>query len=247
MIEQALILAGGQGSRLDPLGDYLPKCLATVYNRPLIDFQLRQLASVGVRDVYVAVSARHHAVIAESLRLLDREQTLHLLEEEVPAGLAALFEAGARLPQKPFWLVLGDLYFGAQQFHTPQVNAESEAILFTHSYKSPEQLAAETTNVVVAGDRVVAVLDKPPVERVRGPLGWHATAIITPAFLKRRAAILKWCAEHRPVAHVGDLFQAALAQGARIDAQPGPAGAWINVNTPDQLLKASMHARDQLN
>jgi NDP-sugar pyrophosphorylase family protein len=247
MITQALILAGGKGSRLDPLGDYLPKCLATVYNRPLIDYQLRQLESVGVKEVYVAVSTRHHAVIAESLACLEREQNIHLLEEDKPAGIAALFEAGAHLPEKPFWLVLGDLFFGTPHFSAPTLSHDEdlEAILFTRKYDSLELLSAETSNIVVEGDRVVGMLDKPPVDRIRGNLGWYATAIVTPAFLSRRQAILDWCAQNRPHAHVGDLFQAAIALGAQIGAAPGPGGAWINVNTPDQLLKASQYVRNQ--
>ena len=74
MISQALILAGGKGTRLAPLGEYLPKCLATVYNRPLIDYQLRLLQSAGVREVVVAVGEPYGAVLRESVRLLQRRR-----------------------------------------------------------------------------------------------------------------------------------------------------------------------------
>ncbi len=240
MIRQALILAGGKGTRLDPLGDYLPKCLATVYNRPLIDYQFRLLESAGVETVYISISARHHAVVQESLRCLERDLHIEILDEVRPAGITALFEAGAQLAAEPFWFVLGDLYYGAATFSPPVLPEGAEALLYTRRYDDPRQLAAETSNIIAAGDQVVRVRDKPAPAQVEGQLGWYATALISPAFLARRQAILDWLAAHHSDAHVGDLFDAALQLGARVAAEPGPEGLWINVNTPDQLLEASL-------
>lgn len=267
MIRQALILAGGKGTRLDPLGDYLPKCLATVYNRPLIDFQLRLLATAGVEDVYLSVSARHHAVVQESVRCLLRSAAqpesastagagevprpvrparVHLLDEATPTGVAALFEAGVRLPAEPFWFVLGDLYYGAEQLQPATMPDGVDAVLHTRHYDDPTRIARETSNVVVDGERVLGVRDKPRDEEIQGHLGWYATALIAPSFLARREAILSWLQQQRREAHVGDLFEAALHIGATVHAAPGAGGLWINVNTPDQLLEASRCEQQRL-
>jgi len=37
---------------------------------------------------------------------------------------------------------------------------------------------------------------------------------------------------------IGDLFSAAVALGAKIQMLPGPEGAWVKVNSPDQLMTA---------
>jgi NDP-sugar pyrophosphorylase family protein len=266
VIRQALILAGGKGTRLDPLGDYLPKCLATVYNRPLVDFQLRLLASAGVEDVYLSVSARHCAVVQESVRCLmssveaipdgggaagapgrgERLPRVHLLDERTPAGVQALFEAGARLPAEPFWFMLGDLYYGARRLEPATLPAGVDAVLHTRRYDVPASIARETSNVVVDGERVVAVRDKPRSDEIEGDLGWYATALIAPAFLARREAILDWLERRGRQAHVGDLFEAAVQVGAVVKASPGGGGAWINVNTPDQLMEASRIEQQRL-
>lgn len=52
---QAVILAGGKGTRLRPVTVDLPKPLVPVANRPLIGHQLRHLAASGVRDVTLAL------------------------------------------------------------------------------------------------------------------------------------------------------------------------------------------------
>ncbi len=51
---QAVILAGGGGSRLYPLNSQgMPKVLLPVANRPLLTFPLRMLEESGIKDVLV--------------------------------------------------------------------------------------------------------------------------------------------------------------------------------------------------
>lgn len=56
---KALLLAAGVGSRLRPLTDRLPKCLAPVRGVPLLGIWLRRLVDAGVTDILV--NAHHHA------------------------------------------------------------------------------------------------------------------------------------------------------------------------------------------
>ena len=237
-VRQALILAGGEGTRLAPLGEYLPKCLATVYNRPLIDYSLRLLETASVTDVYIAVSERHHSVVSASIRLLDRNIRIHLLDEKLPAGLRALFEAGRQMPPEPFFFVLGDIYFGSEYMAPVTMSEGVEVVLFSHLFDDPARLSAETANLVCHGQTIVEVRDKPRLEEVEGFLGWNAMGLVRPEFLAREPAIFEWLAGRRPHPAIGDLFSAAVALGTRMKMLPGPADAWINVNSPDQLMKA---------
>jgi choline kinase len=58
IVNKAIILAAGVGSRLRPLTDDLPKCLLEVGGQTLIDHQLQTLARVGVTDVIVVIGYR---------------------------------------------------------------------------------------------------------------------------------------------------------------------------------------------
>ena len=238
-VRQALILAGGEGTRLAPLGEYLPKCLATVYNRPLIDYPLCLLETASVSDVYIAVSQRHHSVVSASIRLLKRHIRIHLLDEKRPTGIRALFEAARRMPPEPFWFVLGDIYFGSERLEPAMLAQGVEAVLFSHVFEDPKRLSAETANLVCDGQTILAVRDKPRPEEVEGSLGWNAMGLVHPDFLARERTIFEWLAGSRQNPAIGDLFSAAVALGATMRVLPGPGGAWINVNSPDQLLKAA--------
>src|SRR5574341_873731 len=59
---QAVILAGGVGSRLEKLTEGKPKCLAEIGGRPLILHQLEALADQGVGPVLMVVGFNHEAI-----------------------------------------------------------------------------------------------------------------------------------------------------------------------------------------
>lgn len=52
---KAIILAAGQGKRLRPLTDNLPKCLLEVGGHPIIDYQVRHLKKNGVTELVVVL------------------------------------------------------------------------------------------------------------------------------------------------------------------------------------------------
>lgn len=51
MVNKAMIMAAGVGSRLDPLTQDVPKPLVPIANRPVMDILLERLVEVGVKDV----------------------------------------------------------------------------------------------------------------------------------------------------------------------------------------------------
>ena len=46
-----MILAAGQGTRLRPLTDRVPKCMTGLAGRPLLDYTLERLRRFGVAEV----------------------------------------------------------------------------------------------------------------------------------------------------------------------------------------------------
>src|SRR4029450_12349835 len=61
---RAVILAGGEGTRLRPLTLSLPKPVVPVVDRPFLRHQLDLLAGAGVRDVVFSVAYRPERVEA---------------------------------------------------------------------------------------------------------------------------------------------------------------------------------------
>jgi choline kinase len=51
--QRALILGAGQGSRLLPLTERMPKCLLDICGRSMLEWQLRGLSDAGVGEAVV--------------------------------------------------------------------------------------------------------------------------------------------------------------------------------------------------
>lgn len=51
MVQKAMIMAAGVGSRLDPLTQDVPKPLVPIANRPMMDILFERLLEIGVKDV----------------------------------------------------------------------------------------------------------------------------------------------------------------------------------------------------
>lgn len=75
----ALVLAAGLGTRLRPITEHVPKCLAPVAGRPMLDWWVDLLVDAGVRDALINVHTlpelvrRHVALINTSGQIRMRE------------------------------------------------------------------------------------------------------------------------------------------------------------------------------
>ncbi len=60
---EAVILAGGQGERLRPHTDEIPKPLLPVGGKPIVEILLKQMQKTGVKHVYMAVNHLSERII----------------------------------------------------------------------------------------------------------------------------------------------------------------------------------------
>lgn len=77
--EQAIVLAAGQGTRMRPLTDSMPKPLVKLGGRPLIDHVLDRLGSAGVTRA--AVNVHYRAEMIET-HLAGRERPEIVISDE---------------------------------------------------------------------------------------------------------------------------------------------------------------------
>ncbi len=112
MVRQAVILAGGQGSRLKPYTDARPKPMIEIAGRCIIDHQIEWLAASGVTDVII--SAGHlHEVLIEHLTSGRQPLRVHTVVEDEPLGRGGgLKYAGKHLPApgEPWYALNGDIW-----------------------------------------------------------------------------------------------------------------------------------------
>lgn len=106
---QALILAGGKGTRLRPLTVYTPKPIVPVLNRPLLMYQLEILAKAGITDITLSLSYQPDKiedVLGDGSELGVR---LRFLTEPSPMGTAGAYKFAAGAIKETTVVFNGDI------------------------------------------------------------------------------------------------------------------------------------------
>ena len=111
--ERAVILSAGQGSRLLPLTEDLPKCLLDLDGRSMLEWQLHALAEVGVAEAVVVTGFRSDKVEAAVEQIAPRGMRVRTLFNpfyKVADNLASCWMARGEL-RGPCLLLNGDTLF----------------------------------------------------------------------------------------------------------------------------------------
>src|SRR5436190_16699740 len=106
---QALILVGGEGTRLRPLTSTVPKPVVPLVDRPFIVYMLEWLKHHGVDDVilscgFLATSVRN--VLGDGSQLGIR---LRFVEEPEPRGTAGALKHAESFLDERFLMLNGDV------------------------------------------------------------------------------------------------------------------------------------------
>ncbi|APU17365.1 MULTISPECIES: nucleotidyltransferase family protein [Actinoalloteichus] len=131
-VRQAVILAGGQGTRLRPYTDTRPKPMIEISGRCIIDHQLDWLAEAGVEDVVVSAGYLAEVLIEhlESTANLRSIRVSTVVEDEPLGRGGGLRYAGARLPDPtaPWFALNGDIWTRFSLTELTRRHVEQEAI-----------------------------------------------------------------------------------------------------------------------
>src|SRR5205085_2231749 len=106
---QALILAGGEGTRLRPLTSTVPKPVVPLVDRPFIAFMLEWLRGHGVDDVVIScgfMASGVHNVLGDGSAYGMR---LRYVEEPRPLGTGGAVKFAEDLLEERFLMLNGDV------------------------------------------------------------------------------------------------------------------------------------------
>jgi len=111
VIKQAIVLAGGLGTRLRNRVPDLPKCLAPVSGKPFLDYLINYFLSRGIYEFIFAVGYKKEKIL-EYLKTLPASIPWQISEESEPLGTGGAIRKACRLAGHEQILVLnGDSIF----------------------------------------------------------------------------------------------------------------------------------------
>jgi mannose-1-phosphate guanylyltransferase len=237
---QAVVLVGGQGTRLQPLTLTTPKPLVPLANRPLIEHVVRWLEGAGITQVILAT--QYHAAAFERWMHDWRGVEVVAVEEPVPLGTAGAVANVAHLLRGTTAIINGDNV----------TNIDLGAMLELHQHMG----ACATIAVASVDDptgRGVAVMDGDG--RLRGfqekpaPGMALARTVNTGTYLIEPSALDIVPAGRRAMWET-DVFPALIAGGKTLVGCTAPH-LWLDAGTPagyfatqDAILQGRVSAPD---
>jgi D-glycero-alpha-D-manno-heptose 1-phosphate guanylyltransferase len=112
MITEAIILAGGLGTRLKPVVGDLPKSLAPINGKPFLSYLLDYSMEQGIKKFIFALGYQSGQVASFVTEYLPRESFV-FSEEPEPLGTGGAIYQAAKLATSPDVIVLNaDTFFG---------------------------------------------------------------------------------------------------------------------------------------
>ncbi|HYQ03861.1 MAG TPA: glucose-1-phosphate thymidylyltransferase RfbA [Polyangiaceae bacterium] len=232
---KGIILAGGSGSRLDPLTRVVSKQLLPVYNKPMIYYPLSVLMLAGIREVLI-ISTPQDLPLFERLLGTGEELGMHFsyAVQPAPNGLAEAFIIGRSfVGNGPVCLILGDNIFYGSGLAPQLRRARGEldgATLFGYRVDDPERYGVAELG---PNGELLGIEEKPKHPKSR-------LAITGLYFFDNQ--VLDIAKNLKPSARgeleITDVNNTYVAAGrARLEVL-GRGQAWLDTGTQDSLLDA---------
>lgn len=225
---KAVILVGGEGTRLRPLTCNTTKAMVPILNMPFLEYLIRYLKGHGIKDIILTMSYlpdRIQGYLGDGAKLGVR---LTYLMEEPPLGTGGAVKNAEAYLDEPFFVLNGDVLTGI----------DLTAMMSRHRKTKPRVSIALTPvdNPTIYGvvetdtqDMVKRFVEKPSAEEVTTNMINAGIYIIEPS-------VLGYIPPSTPSTVERHLFPLLLEKGEPILSYPSDS-YWIDIGTPEKYLK----------
>lgn len=225
---KAVILAGGEGTRLRPLTCNITKAMMPILNKPFLEYLIRYLKGHDIRDIILTMGYLPHSIQGYFGDGAELGVHLTYLVEEQPLGTGGAVKNAEALLDESFFVVNGDILTGI----------DLTAMMSRHQKAKPVVSIALTPvddptvyGVVETdcGGMVKRFLEKPGREQV-------TTNMINAGIYILEPEVLRHIPPSVPSTFERHLFPLLLEKGEFILSYPSDA-YWIDIGTPENYVK----------
>jgi len=227
---KAMILAAGEGTRLRPLTEFLPKPMVPIVGMPLLERTLVWLAGQGITEVAINLFHRPQRIpdyFGDSFAGVR----LHYFFEDTLRGTSGGVKAAEGVfKDAPFFVIYGDNLVYADLRRLAEFHASQPGIATLGLFQHPNPTAAGIAGLDGNG-RITRFVEKPPADEVFSGLANAGVYVLDPA-------IFEFIPPNAPSDFGRDIFPALLAQNVPLYGTP--LGGYLqDTGTPEAYRRAN--------
>lgn len=227
---EGMILAAGEGRRLRPLTNHLPKPMLPVGGRPLLEHIITHLRDCGLTSLAINLNYLPNAVMDYFGDGQRWGVNLHYSVEESLLGSAGGVKRMAGFFTGPFLVYYGDLFTRADLRPMIDFHRKSGAIATIGLYRVPDPWNRGIVQLDITG-RIVRFVEKPPRKQAFSNLANAGIYVLEPE-------VLNWIPSGQVYDFGYDVFPSLLADrepmaGYIIDAP------LIDIGLPEKYREAN--------
>ncbi len=238
---KGIILAGGSGTRLQPITNAISKQILPVYDKPMIYYPLSVLMNFGIREILIISTPRDLPIIENLLGNGEKYGVrFSYIVQPNPGGIAQTYILGKDfVGDDSSCLILGDNIFYGNEIlpeslgdgFKKALSLQNGACVMAYSVSDPERYGVVELD---KKGKAISIEEKPKTPKSN----WAVTGLY---FYDKNVVSI---AENlRPSARgeleITDVNRAYMEKGELNVVKVGRGFAWLDAGTPDALLESS--------
>jgi mannose-1-phosphate guanylyltransferase len=229
---QAVVLVGGEGTRLRPLTLETPKPMVPVMNMPFLERTLRRLKEAGIDDVILPAGYLPDAITSYFGDGSSLGLRIRYVIELTPLGTAGALKNVEQFIDGPFFVLNGDVLTSLDLRAMLDYHRAKGGLGTIHLIRvdDPSPFGCVVHD---ANGRVETFVEKPPP-------GEEPTNEINAGTYLLERAVLDLIPAGRPVSIERETFPQLIAGGQGLYAYT-TADYWIDLGKPEAYLDAHRH------
>lgn len=230
---QALILAGGKGTRLRPLTVYTPKPIVPVLNRPFLLYQIEILRQAGIKNITLSLNYQPDKIEQQLGDGTNYGVNLRYVTEPNPMGTGGAYKYAADAVRETTVVFNGDVLTNLDVFKVIGFHQQkkADATIVLTPVENPAAYGLVETD---ADGRVLRFLEKPKPEDLTD----LTTSNINAGIYILEPGVLDLIPEGENTSFEYNVFPELLRREKEFFAFVMSKNYWRDIGTPASYLQA---------